>query len=274
MNEGTTMEIWREAAKRLSPVAYEEAAQQARLLLCFVLGAEASRWIEYLERRWTLEECMQLEMLLERRLKGEPLQYILGSWGFMGLEFAVAADALIPRPETETLCERALELAKEKNYRTALDLCCGSGCIGVSLARLGKLKVTSTDISDACLNLTRENAKLNEVALETIQSDLFMKIEGRYDLIVSNPPYLSAADMEQLQPELVWEPSLALYGGEDGLDFYRRIALAYETHLNPGGTLLLEVGQGQAQAVSALFYHPVRVIKDLTGIERVIEVHV
>ncbi len=273
MTENTTIKIWREATNRLSPVAREEAAQQARLLLCFVLDTEPARWMEYAQQSWTQPQRERLNALMERRLKGEPLQYILGSWGFMGLDFAVRPGVLIPRQDTETLCERALRLAKEKNYRTVLDMCCGSGCIGIALARLGNLQLTAADISPACLALTRENAQRNAVEVETVQSDLFQNITSRYDLIVCNPPYLSAKDMNALQPEVAQEPALALYGGADGLDYYRRIAAAYKPRLTAGGTLLMEVGMGQAQAVGAMFDGTVRTVKDIAGIDRVVEVH-
>jgi release factor glutamine methyltransferase len=151
-------------------------------------------------------------------------------------------------------------------------MCCGSGCIGVALARLGNLRLTAADISPACLELTHSNALRNGVVAETVQSDLFENITSRYDLIVCNPPYLSAEDMNALQPEVAWEPALALCGGADGLDFYRRIAAAYKPRLAAGGTLLMEVGMGQAQTVGAMFDGAVQVIKDVAGIDRVVEV--
>ena len=172
-----------------------------------------------------------LEEMLARRLAGEPLQYILGEWELMGLPFRVDARALIPRQDTETLVEAALGLIKERGYRTVLDLCCGTGCIGISLAALSGAAVTLADISVDAL-----------------------------------------ADMAALQREVRFEPALALYGGEDGLDFYRRIRTEYAAHLNQRGALLLEVGFGQAAAVCALFGENAYVLRDLCGVERVVAV--
>ena len=187
--------------------------------------------------------------MLARRLAGEPLQYILGEWELMGLPFRVDARALIPRQDTETLVEAALGLIKERGYRTVLDLCCGTGCIGISLAALSGAAVTLADISADALALARENAEKNGVCARVTETNLFSNIKRSFDLIACNPPYLSDADMAALQREVRFEPALALYGGADGLDFYRRIRTEYAAHLNPGGALLLEVGFGQAAAV-------------------------
>ena len=210
--------------------------------------------------------------MLARRLAGEPLQYILGEWELMGLPFRVDARALIPRQDTETLVEAALGLIKERGYRTVLDLCCGTGCIGINLAALSGAAVTLADISVDALALARENAEKNGVCARVMETDLFSNITGSFDLIACNPPYLSDADMAALQREVRFEPALALYGGEDGLDFYRRIRTEYAAHLNQRGALLLEVGFGQAAAVCALFGENAYVLRDLCGVERVVAV--
>lgn len=211
----------------------------------------------------------QLEAMIALRLKGEPLQYIIGEWEFMGLPIITRPCALIPRQDTETLVEYAL--SNKGSYITALDMCCGTGCIGVSLAKLGKLKVTFGDISESCLALARENAALNGVEGNFVHTDLFENIAGRFDLICINPPYIPTADLASLQKEVQQEPMLALDGGEDGLDFYRRIAEEYSAYLNEKGMLLLEVGIGQAQDVIKLFKNAFAV-NDLCGIERVVVV--
>lgn len=194
----------------------------------------------------------------------------------MGLALTADERALIPRQDTETLCEHALALSKARGYHACLDLCCGSGCIGIALARLGGLKADFSDISPAALSLARENAARHNVEGRFYESDLFSAVPGKYDLIACNPPYLTRAQMETRQRELLAEPENALFGGEDGLDLYHRIAGEYRAWLNTGGTLLLEVGAGQAEAVEGLLRAnadtPVetRRIRDLNGIERVV----
>ncbi len=152
-----------------------------------------------------------------------------------------------------------------------LDLCCGSGCIGIALAALGGANVTAADLSADALELAERNARRNGVSLTTVQSDLFEAVEGTFDLIASNPPYLSEAEMDARDRSLRFEPALALYGGADGLDFYRRIAADYQRYLKPGGTLLLEIGMTQKDAVSAMFENS-ECITDYGGRPRVIAV--
>jgi len=240
----------RELAAALSPAAGAEADLEARFLL------EASK-----EDAWLREA-------IRRRLGGEPLQYILGEWAFMGLPFLVGPEALIPRQDTETLCETALRWLKGRPGAAVLDLCCGSGCIGVSLGRLAGAKVTFADISPQALSLARRNAEKNGVGGAFYESDLLANVPGVYDLIACNPPYLTAAEMESCQRELTFEPPLALFGGEDGLDFYRRLAGEWREHVRPGGLLLLEMGCTQGEAVRALF-PGARIIKDICGLDRV-----
>ena len=156
-------------------------------------------------------------------------------------------------------------------FSMLLDLCCGTGCIGVSLAKLGGFEVTFGDISPDCLALARENAALNGVSGSFVLTDMFGNISGSYDMICVNPPYIPTSELASLQAEVKREPALALDGGADGLDFYRSIARDYATHLSPGGTLLMEVGAGQAEDVAAMF-PKAEIIKDICGIERVVAV--
>lgn len=172
--------------------------------------------------------------MLARRLAGEPLQYILGEWELMGLPFRVDARALIPRQDTEMLVEAALGLIKERGYRTVLDLCCGTGCIGISLAALSGAAVTLADISADALALARENAEKNGVCARMTETNLFSNIKRSFDLIACNPPYLSDADMAALQREVRFEPALALYGGADGLDFTAASARSMRRTSTPG----------------------------------------
>ena len=243
---------------------------EAEQLMAFVLG---KRRIYPRDRERELDAAAldSLNKLAERRLSGEPLQYVLGSWEFMGLTFIVRPCALIPRQDTETLVEAALELIGERGYRTALDICTGTGCIAISLRRFGGLeRVSASDISAECAELAEENAKLNDAEVDISVRDLF-EGHGRYDIITANPPYINKKDMEALQPEVRREPRLALYGGEDGLDFYRRIAADWRAHITPGGAMLLEVGAGQADEVRKMFSGlATETVRDLCGIERVV----
>lgn len=250
----------------LSPVT-EEHLTEARLAVSDMAEIPYNRLNTYKASPFPAALMPRLEELVSRRKSGEPLQYILGKWEFMGMPFYTRPCALIPRQDTETLCEEALALGGN----TLLDLCCGTGCIGVSLAKLGGFEVTFGDISRDCIDLARENAALNGVAGSFVLTDMFGNISGSYDMICVNPPYIPTSDLALLQAEVKREPALALDGGADGLDFYRRIARDYAAHLNPGGALLMEVGAGQAEDVAAMFPNARR-IEDICGIERVVTV--
>lgn len=263
-------EMVRLAKLRLEPVAGEEAAQQAKLIVAAVIGAEPAALMVHAWSQVTEEQIAIIGDLLDQRLSGEPLQYILGEWSFMGLPFYTDERALIPRQDTELLTETAIRTIKERAYQTCLDLCTGSGCVGVSIAKLAGVSVTASDVSADALELARENATLNQADVTFVQSDLFERLPGRFDIVVCNPPYLSQADMDSLQKEVTFEPALALYGGTDGLDFYRKIASEYRAHLNEGGMLLLEIGSTQALSVSYLFGGKTRVLTDLGGNPRVL----
>ena len=250
----------------LSPVT-DEHLTEARLAVSDMAEIPYNRLNTYKASPFPAALMPRLEELVSRRKSGEPLQYILGKWEFMGLPFYTRPCALIPRQDTETLCEEALSIGG----KTLLDLCCGTGCIGVSLAKLGGFEVTFGDISRGCIDLARENAALNGVAGSFVLTDMFGNISGSYDMICVNPPYIPTSDLALLQAEVKREPALALDGGADGLDFYRRIARDYAAHLNPGGALLMEVGAGQAEDVAAMFPNAGR-IEDICGIERVVTV--
>lgn len=230
-----------------------EAAFEARLILCKCANIRQETLLARLRETFPGEYSRAAENMLSRRKKREPLQYILGEWEFMGLPFTVRPGALIPRQDTESIVEEALRLAAARGYRTALDMCSGSGCIGVALIKLGGLAVTMADISPACIALSRENAQRNGAAAATVQSDLFENIPGRFDMIVCNPPYIAETQRASLQRELEYEPENALFAGEDGLAFYRRLAREYAAHLSSGGALVMETGLGQTEAVRALF---------------------
>lgn len=255
---------------RLEPIAGEEAMQQAKWLVAAVIGVEPAAIGIHSWMQATQDQIAIVGELLERRLTGEPLQYILGEWEFLGLPFYVDARALIPRQDTELLSETAIQYIQDRGFQSCLDLCTGTGCVGISIAKRSGIHVTCSDISSDALSLAQENIALNEVEVGLIQSDLFDHITEKYDLITCNPPYLSKEDMSVLQKEVSFEPELALYGGGDGLDLYRRIAREYQPYLNPNGVLMLEIGSTQAEPVCALFRAKTSVLKDLGGNPRVV----
>ena len=214
--------------------------------------------------------------LVQRRLSREPLQYILGEVSFCGLFFQVDSRVLIPRPETELLCEWALELLKPLTSPRILDLCCGSGCIGLSLAHaLPNAEITLSDCSADALAVTRENAARLGLHVILNQGDLLDGLpDDAFDMIISNPPYIPSADCAALQEEVLREPRLALDGGSDGLSFYRRIAVGASRVLKPGAFLLMELGIGEADAVSGFLsaagFSSIAVREDLNHIARMI----
>lgn len=234
--------------------------------------------------------------LVDFRLAGMPLQYITGSQDFMGLTFKVNENVLIPRQDTETLVELALEYIKEGNPDRRiqhkgdwkiLDLCCGSGAIGISLAHYAeeagkKVKVTASDVSEKALAVARENARILHVdkRMEFVCGDLFAPFRKRFKkqkfhMIVTNPPYIKSQVIPTLQVEVKdHEPMLALDGGEDGLNFYREIMSDAKDHLEKGGLLIMEIGHDQGDAIAALYdsswqYVGYKIMKDLAGHDRV-----
>ena len=223
-------------------------------------------------------QLYRLEAMLDRRAAGEPVQYILGNADFMGLRFRVDGAVLIPRQDTETLVEATLiELRQRPGRPALLDLCAGSGCVGLSLASLApNARITLADVSHEALEIARANQKDLGVKVELRQGDLFNAVgRERFDIIASNPPYIPTGELSGLQRELRFEPRIALDGGEDGLDFYRRIAEGAVDHLNPGGAIFLEVGINEAQPVLELVKARLPgaqagTVKDLNGVERVV----
>ncbi len=267
-------EAARALRRALEPIG---AAHEARWLLLSALGCTDAGLLLSGAQPLTQAQAQTLGAQLQRRLAGEPLQYVLGEWEFAGCPLFVGPGALIPRADTEILLERALALCKAEGFASALDLCTGSGALAVALAVHGGLKtVAAADISPQALFWARKNAARSRSAIEFYEGDLFAPVPGRFDLIVSNPPYIPTGDLAGLDREVrEHEPRLALDGGADGLAFYRRIAAEAGGHLTPGGALLLEVGVGEAGAVQALLrgagFANIRCTKDLAGIPRVVE---
>ena len=227
-------------------------------------------------RETTDAEFQAVSEMVERRKNGEPLQYILGECEFMSLMFYTQNGVLIPRPDTETLVETVINSAP--NGAEILDLCCGSGCIGISLAHyIPSARVTMTDISDKAIELSNRNIERNGLSdrVNVKKSDILSeRIDGKYDVIVSNPPYIETDVIDTLEHTVKdYEPHLALDGGTDGLVFYRRITSLAPEMLRDNGILAFEIGFGQGESVSKLMekdFTDVRIIKDLGGNDRVV----
>ncbi|MCI8413701.1 MAG: peptide chain release factor N(5)-glutamine methyltransferase [Clostridia bacterium] len=206
--------------------------------------------------------------ILSRRISGEPLDYILGESEFFGNKIKVTTSVLIPRMETEVLADEAIRRIGEREL-SVLDLCTGSGCIALAVAKNTRACVTASDLSDSALAVARENLAGTDV--KTVQSDLFASVEGTFDMIVSNPPYIRSAEIPALASEVRCQPAIALDGGADGMAIYRRIESEYREKLNEGGILLMEIGHDQAEEIRNLFgaHATVEIIKDLDGNNRV-----
>lgn len=246
----------------------------AEWIYSLVLGVKRSELTS--GRVINMEESKRISEIVEKRLTGRPLWYIVGDTEFYNCKIKVDERALIPRPETELLAEAACKTVEDGDK--VLDLCTGSGCLAVAIAKNcagRRVSVTAADLSDAAIMLAEENAKLNDVNINFVQSDLFGGVRGRFNLIVCNPPYIKSADIPKLQKEVrEYEPRIALDGGDDGLDFYRRLAKEVRSYLAKDGMLLLECGEGQAEEILKLFGRRdyAMVLKDLSGVDRFLKI--
>lgn len=222
----------------------------------------------------TKEQELLYKEYLTKRSRRVPVQQILGVQCFCGLDFMVTPDVLCPRMDTEVLIEEALKRIKPGS--SILDMCTGSGCIILTLLHFIKdCSGTAVDLSEKALNIAKKNAEKLEKECTFIHSDLFEHIEGRYDVIISNPPYIATKEIEALEPEVrEHEPMMALDGKEDGLYFYRKIVSASVDYLNPEGWLMFEIGYDQGEALREMMksagYSQIQVIKDLAGLDRVV----
>ncbi|MBQ8197554.1 MAG: peptide chain release factor N(5)-glutamine methyltransferase [Clostridia bacterium] len=243
---------------------------EAEWIISIVLGVKRDE--VYKENLVYPKKIDEIDKIVNDRITGRPLWYCIGDTEFYGYKIKVDERVLIPRPETELLVYNAKEsLSSDK---TVLDLCTGSGAIAISVQKETGATVTASDISENALSIAKENAKINGANVNFVQSNLFENIEDKFDMIISNPPYIKSKDIATLQKEVKdFEPTLALDGGVDGLDFYKKIALQAKNHLNKGGILLLECGIGQAQDVADMLkdYGTVKIIKDYENIDRIVK---
>lgn len=275
----TPRELLKLMAADMRAAGVPDAEIDASLLLSHITGQNPMNLRLDSWSQVSLADEEKLRALCEKRKTRTPLQYLTGVQSFLGRDFYVDERVLIPRPETELLAERAIALLrKEKHSPLALDMCCGSGCLAVSMA-LGvpDADVHAADLSEGALSVTALNAERLHARVTLHQGDLFdaVSIHQIYHVIVSNPPYIPAADCLKLQEEVRREPLMALDGGTDGYDFYRRIAMDAPWFLQPGGTLLMEVGYGQAERVMALCKDagltPIAIHQDYQHIDRMVE---
>ncbi len=273
--------LYLDIRQQLRRSGIEAATLEARELVCFGTGKTR----EELTRDGGLYASPEVEGrvrdLVARHLAGEPVAYLIGEWEFYGLPLDISRDVLIPRPDTEVLVEQALEYLRPLGECRVLDLCAGSGCIGLAAAsQLPEARVVLGEYSDAALRICRQNVRRNGLSGRVVAMpvDALRKPErslGEFQCILSNPPYIPKADIDGLDSSVKdYEPHLALDGGEDGLDFYRSISEQWKATLVPGGRLYFEVGIGQADSVLRIMrsqgFGDIQIIKDLHGIPRVV----
>jgi len=262
----------------------DAARLSAELLLCHVLGLERIELYTLYDRVVQQPQLGQLRALVKRAVEHEPIAYLVGRCEFYSLTLKITSDCLIPRPETEELVEKAIDfLRRRSGPRQVLDLCTGSGCIAAAIAKnCPQTQIVATDISDAALAVAAENIKKNNLQQQVtlLCGDLYDPIikglgQDRFDLIISNPPYVSSSEYEKLAPNVKdYEPKAALYGGPDGLDYYRRILEKCGDFLKPDGALMVEIGYAQGMAVRELIeksglFADITILKDLSKNDRI-----
>ena len=260
----------------------EEPNRLSKRVLKYLLNVDDSYLVINCDKKIDNKTEGEFKHNIKKLNSGKPIQYITNNQEFMKLDFYVDENVLIPQPDTEILVEEVLNICSNKDYKyNILDLCTGSGAIGISLAKyIENLDITMTDISDEALKIAKNNAIKNDVFNKClfIKSDMFEKIEDKFDIIVSNPPYIKTDVIKNLDMEVQNEPRLALDGGEDGLEFYRIIARDAWNHLNNNGFLAIEIGYDQKDEVIKLLedtgmYGEIYSKKDLSGKDRIIICH-
>jgi len=280
----TIAEAIQRAAARLSAHKIDHARLDAEVLLGHALRRDRAWILIHMQDRLDNQGRLSYENAINRRSVREPLQYITGLQEFWGLPFIVTPDVLIPRPETELVVEAAVRMGKTAATPVFVDLCTGSGCIAVSLAKEHpQARIFATDRSGAALEIARRNARQNGVAdrIQFLEGDLFIPLSGadligHIDVLTANPPYIRMDELPDLQPEVRdFEPEIALIAGRSGTEIAERIIHAAPTYLRAGGSLIMEMGLGQAEALRKFIehtdrYHAIEILKDLAGIERVV----
>ena len=262
--------------QRLLECEIEDANLDAWLLLEYVSGISRSWYFIHENEEISEDDIEEYQILIEQRGKHIPLQQLTKEAYFYGMKFFVNENVLIPRQDTEVLVEQVLSLSKEKENLKLLDMCTGSGCILLALlANLKQASGTGVDLSEKALEVAQRNGEELGIEVSWVQSDLFDKVSGSYDIIVSNPPYIETSVIEGLMDEVkLYEPRMALDGTEDGLFFYREITMQAGKYLKNNGILAFEIGYNQGKAVSEFMkengYKEVQVLQDLAGLDRVV----
>jgi len=267
-------EVLNKAITQLKENNIEEYTNKARRVLSFTLNVQKEYLITHNEEEIIEEKIKEYDNYIKQIIQGKPIQYIIGKQEFMGIYFNVNENVLIPQPDTEILVEKTIEILKNYTEPKVLDLCTGSGAIAVSIAKyVPNAKVFASDISETALEIAKINDKDNKICF--IHSDLFENIKYKFDVIVSNPPYIKTEEIKTLSKEVQNEPYLALDGGQDGLYFYKKIIEQAHQHLEQDGYLCLETGEDQKEEVANIIkqnrnYKEIKTYKDLGGNDRVI----
>ncbi|GHT40941.1 release factor glutamine methyltransferase [Endomicrobiia bacterium] len=262
----------------LKSVGLSDPKSDAEVLLSSVLQTKRSKLSLIRNQKLTDKQISQYKEYILRRSQREPAAYITGFVSFMDFEFKVNKNVLIPRPETELLVEAVLIFAIQENKKSALDLCTGSGCIAISLVKLGSFKnIAASDISNDALKIAKENAQINDAFdIDFIASKMFDSIGNKkFDIIISNPPYVSDEEYSYLEPELKYEPKLALTAQDGGLFFYKEIAGEALNYLNCGGLVVLELSANKSSEIKQIFldnnYKDIEILNDYSGLPRILK---
>lgn len=274
----TVNEIYQSGLKLLENNNIENSKFEAQSLLQKAFSLDRVGFIIHKNDKADENCSHNFLKFIEKRISGEPLQYILGEWSFMGFDFKVGRGVLIPRDDTEVVVNLCIDFLKNRTDKKTVDLCSGSGAIAVALDKISGAKVTAVEIDETAFSYLETNVKENNSSVKTVMADALEICEtfadGELDLIVSNPPYIKSADIETLQKEVRLEPRLALDGGEDGCDFYREIVSRWSKKLKKGGALAFELGENQADAVKALMteqgFSDFKISLDFGGVQRAI----
>lgn len=274
-------DTFEDTKKRLSECGIESPEFEARVIFEELFGRDFRKDILMgrLERKLSDSESARLEDIISRRISGEPLQYIIGEWEFFGLRFKVGKGVLIPRQDTETLVDAALSLLKDVKQPEILDLCSGTGCIPIALSyHLKDAQISAAELYDKAYgyleaNIENHGNKVKPYRLDVLDESSAKQFSG-LDMITCNPPYLTGEDMRALQKEVSFEPESALYGEDDGLNYYRIIPKIWQDSLRDGGYIVFEIGCTQAESVCEILndsgYSDISVIKDFAGKDRVV----
>lgn len=276
----TARELYNNLRSRLKTAGIEDYVFESRCIIEQALGIRFEKLLVNGDAEINRGQLDIIEKMVTQREKGYPLQYILGEWEFYGLDFKVGTGVLIPRADTETLVDYVLESAKENQCRQIVDLCTGTGCIAIAVEKNIKnpCSVVAIEKSAQAFEYLLENIKLNSSSVKPIKADvLSTETASQYtnlDMIISNPPYLTESDMNNLQREVTFEPETALRGGIDGLDFYRRITEVWKNSLKKGGIIVFEIGINQENDVSEILitnnFDKIQYKRDLNGVIRVV----